>query len=66
MKQSITDEVLELESYIEDKVDKKIKEGQNKWSKMTTKQKLDLIFVTMGIVAFTFSALSHLKKLRNQ
>ena len=65
MKKSITDEVLELESYIEDKVDKKLKEGQNKWSKMTTKQKLDLIFVTMGIIAFSVTALANFKKLRN-
>lgn len=58
------DEIEDLEKYIEAKVEDKVKLASNKWSKMGTKQRLDLVFVSMGIIAFSISALNGLKALR--
>lgn len=58
------DEIEDLEKYIEAKVEDKVKLASNKWSKMGTKQRLDLVFVSMGIIAFSISALNGLKSLR--
>jgi hypothetical protein len=63
-KQSVMDEIEDLEKYIEAKVEDKVKLASNKWSKMGTKQRLDLVFVSMGIIAFSISALNGLKALR--
>tara|TARA_Y100000385_G_scaffold283898_1_gene340918 strand:- start:107 stop:310 length:204 start_codon:yes stop_codon:yes gene_type:complete len=63
-KQSVMDEIEDLEKYIEAKVEDKVKLASNKWSKMGTKQRLDLVFVSMGIIAFSISALNGLKSLR--
>ncbi len=63
-KQSVMDEIEDLEKYIEAKVEDKVKLASNKWSKMGTKQRLDLVFVSIGIIAFSISALNGLKALR--
>mgnify|MGYP006000220671 CR=1 FL=1 len=63
-KQSVMYEIEDLEKYIEAKVEDKVKLASNKWSKMGTKQRLDLVFVSMGIIAFSISALNGLKALR--
>jgi hypothetical protein len=55
----------EFDSYVEQKIQREIKDVHNKWNKMGTKQKLDTIFVVMGIIAFTTNALVSIKKLRN-
>lgn len=59
-----TQELKGLEKIIETKVEEKIKMASSKWSAMGTKQKLDFIFVSMGIIAFTVTALANIKKLR--
>tara|TARA_Y100000004_G_scaffold196600_1_gene267162 strand:+ start:2484 stop:2687 length:204 start_codon:yes stop_codon:yes gene_type:complete len=60
----VVKEVKDLEKYIETKVEEKVKMASSKWSAMGTKQKLDFIFVAMGIIAFTTSALASIKKIR--
>ena len=65
MKTDIKSEVKEFDSYVEQKIQREIKDVHNKWNKMGTKQKLDTIFVVMGIIAFTTNALVSIKKLRN-
>lgn len=62
--ESVSQEINELESFIERKVEEKVKVVSNKWSQMGTKQKLDFIFVACGIVAFTLTAIANLKKIR--
>jgi hypothetical protein len=65
MKTDIKNEVEKFDSYVEQKIQREIKDVHNKWNKMGTKQKLDTIFVVMGIIAFTTNALVSIKKLRN-
>jgi hypothetical protein len=59
-------EIKDLEKFIETKVEEKVKMASSKWSAMGTKQKMDFIFVAMGIVAFTTSALASFKKIRSE
>lgn len=37
---------------------------EKKWSEKTTKEKLDLIFVSIAIVTFSLSAYMHIRTLR--
>lgn len=60
----VVEEVKDLEKFIENKVEEKVKMASSKWSAMGTKQKMDFVFVACGIVAFVTSALASLKKLR--
>lgn len=60
----VVKEVKDLEKFIENKVEEKVKMASSKWSAMGTKQKMDFIFVACGIVAFVTSALASLKKIR--
>tara|TARA_B100000963_G_scaffold361518_1_gene397394 strand:- start:2425 stop:2565 length:141 start_codon:yes stop_codon:yes gene_type:complete len=37
---------------------------EKKWSEKTTKEKLDLVFVSIAIVTFSLSAYMHIRTLR--
>ena len=58
------DEIKSLEKFIETKVEEKVKMASSKWSAMGTKQKMDFIFVGLGILAFSVNIWKTLKEIR--
>ena len=60
----VVEEVKELEKFIENKVEEKVKMASSKWSAMGTKQKMDFVFVGLGILAFSVNIWKTLKEIR--
>jgi hypothetical protein len=58
------EEIKNLDKYIETKVEEKVKMASSKWSAMGTKQKMDFIFVGLGILAFSVNIWKTLKEIR--
>lgn len=65
MKNSVEKELGDLDKYIDEKVEQKVKTVSNKWSGMSTKQKLDFVFVIVGISYFSLALLSTVRKMRS-
>tara|TARA_R110001592_G_scaffold337508_1_gene624200 strand:+ start:3792 stop:3995 length:204 start_codon:yes stop_codon:yes gene_type:complete len=60
----VVEEVKDLEKFIENKVEEKVKMASSKWSAMGTKQKMDFVFVGLGILAFSVNIWKTLKEIR--
>jgi len=60
----IAKETKDLETVIDKKVAERMKLGSNKWGSMNLKTKLEVIFLGMGIIAFTTVAFKTLKGFR--
>lgn len=58
------EEIKNLEKYIETKVEEKVKMASSNFSAMGTKQKMDFIFVGLGIFAFSVNIWKTLKEIR--
>lgn len=63
-KSNVQKEIAELENVIDKKVGERMKLASSKWSAMSFKTKLEVIFLGMGIIAFTSVAFTNLKKFR--
>tara|TARA_B110000259_G_scaffold151836_1_gene171660 strand:+ start:675 stop:878 length:204 start_codon:yes stop_codon:yes gene_type:complete len=57
-------EIKDLEKFIETKVEEKVKMASSNWGAMGTKQKMDFIFVGLGILAFSVNIWKTLKEIR--
>jgi hypothetical protein len=60
----VVKEIKDLEKFIETKVEQKVKMASSKFSAMGTKQKMDFIFVGLGIIAFSVNIWKSLKEIR--
>ena len=60
----VAKETKDLEMVIDKKVAERMKSGTTKWSNMSFKTKLEVIFLGMGIIAFTTVAFKNLKGFR--
>jgi hypothetical protein len=60
----VAKETKDLEMVIDKKVSERMNKGSNKWGQMGFKSKLEVIFLGMGIVAFTSIAFKTLKSFR--
>ena len=58
------EEIKNLEKYIETKVEEKVKMASSNFYAMGTKQKMDFIFVGLGILAFSVNIWKTLKEIR--
>lgn len=65
MKNKVSKELSDLDDYIDEKVNDKLKSAGSKWSNMSAKQKLDFVFVIVGISYFSIALLNTVKKMRN-
>lgn len=60
----VAKETKDLEMVIDKKVAERMKSGTSKWSNMSFKTKLEVVFLGMGIIAFTTVAFKNLKGFR--